>query len=227
MDSTTIYDTIKILDTVLVYDTIAIYQSNIDTIKSIMSMHKKDFFDWIMIILPIIPILIASIALWFSKKSSDSAVKSSKIAQKSLKQDINHRKLLVTPHLTFVRQYDIALGGMHILVENVGLGPAKLIKVEIEVNGNKYNSDIQNYMMKVIRDLKFNSPISLASRSMDNGTFIPVGEKRPILKFIGPLTKTAQHEFRKIPSQINYVIHYESIYGVPYEKSLPKDDPSH
>lgn len=145
-DTTIIFDTIKFLDTVITYDTVIVYKANIDTIKSIMSLPKKDFFDFILILIPLASILIASIALNHSKKSSN-------IATKSFEKNIEHTFLQARPKLIFRRSY-IPDEPYFIQVVNAGLGPAHIKSIELTVNNKKIDCNKNIYMREVITHLK-------------------------------------------------------------------------
>lgn len=195
-----------------------------------ISQNKTGFdytLSFIGIFVPLISIIIAFIALRHSSHSAASSDQSAKTALEALKINQEHIILSSTPQLSLIRRFNKLESPIGLEIKNVGIGPAIIKNININVDGKHIDCNNENFSKEVFQNLATSTRCPLSGWSTEKGLFIPAGDSEYFIRTV----KGKEYSYEELSyliqgfSKIAIKVEYESIYGKTYTAELKESDP--
>ncbi|WP_394746904.1 hypothetical protein [Spongiimicrobium salis] len=135
-------------------------------------------------------------------------------------------RLSVLPYLYVETGYDTKANTISFTINNHGVGPAILEKIEIDYLGKTYEMDFEDFMK--LSFFKNDSVRILASTSLNKGMPFPSKSERLVVQFGG--SETEYNEAREFLGKLeknsfSFKIYYKSIYEDKFMISMESDVP--
>jgi hypothetical protein len=115
-----------------------------------------------------------------------------------------HNRLMVQPILDHEINTELD-GGWMILVQNSGLGPARVTEADIRVDGKPVRSTVEAVQA-----------LGLDGRCMGTGSlvhFYRVNQRQQVLSSAGEACKMDGTQLQALLKRLSITLHYESLYG--------------
>ena len=204
------------MDTVLIIDTVFI--SAADALKV---SNQITLIDYLQIGIPVITVILMIFALIHSARSSresqrsaDAAQRSADAAEKTWKSNLEYQRLSCKPFLDFTIHCNpnFPLG---IELANKGIGPAKIIKIRIVVEGKEFSGVDDSYMGEVISFIRTIKPYNFNTVTLTPNSYFGINERRFIItqSESAILHKGDKENIIQLLKKIKIEIKYESLFG--------------
>lgn len=126
-------------------------------------------------------------------------------------------RLSVTPNISVMGNWIQGSEHIGIDLENKGIGPAIITRIEIKVDGQSINIlQNQKEYLSILEKMAVEMDIvGLCQHVMDSGDMIAAGEKRPLIWVYSDYVsnKGEMRKFLDFFSRITITVEYKSIYG--------------
>ena len=199
--------------------------------EALIVSQNKTIFDYsvnlVSILVPLFALIIALLALRHSARSAASSDQSAKTALEALKINQEHIILSSTPQLSLIRRFNKLELPIGLEIKNVGIGPAIIKNININVDGKHIDCNNGNFMKEVVQNLATSSRCSLSSWSSEKDLFIPEGDSEYFIRTVKNTEYSNEERVELIKkfSKISIKVGYESIYGNTYTTELKECDP--